>query len=626
MKKYIPYLVASIIIISFASMYVFANHESNNTSDNSPKSSNKKEKIYEHTFAEKIIKSDFFSGEFIRNDIASIYPRRDSLVKDILVDIWDYVEQWQTLAVLFEPWVDGQWWANIWLKSAKLKADQNILVDAKNIYSSKIEEFDAKILEKQNILKETIKNFDTKINQSTNDYNTKIESLKNIIQLEKDILLTLENNLERSKITKENKLNEANSNINQKEILLLETISDVYNKIIPIIYIWEEDEIDFYEISKNDLHYLFSVNNRTNLNNTIDLINDYQQNLDEYDLEKKYSLIKNIVSKTIIWLENTIISVETPKSLLDSYLSISNNLNKTLSNSYEAYEDSINYLEILTSNEEEKIDNLEKKIIEQKSKIKLANDNYSYFSSDSSIDLSKSDKDLIISKLESEINTLKKSKQVLISSENQKITNAKNNILIAQADLNKEYIASGNYKIVSPFSGYISKRNLEIWESASSKMEAFRITWVENSLSKVTKKEIKFYVPESMQSEIELGKEVTFNTTDSSKSFTWTIYRFSPEIDEITKSIIVQAKVDESISLSNKTSLRVGFDSETEIFKLVSSTIYNKDERKIVYYKKDNWKIWVRDVEIVSEDWEFSLITWENIENLKIVTTPIFIK
>lgn len=45
------------------------------------------QKTYQHTFPEQVTKSDFFAGSFIQNDVAGIYPRREALVKDILVDI-----------------------------------------------------------------------------------------------------------------------------------------------------------------------------------------------------------------------------------------------------------------------------------------------------------------------------------------------------------------------------------------------------------------------------------------------------------------------------------------------------------------------------------------------------------
>jgi hypothetical protein len=45
-----------------------------------------------------------------------------------------------------------------------------------------------------------------------------------------------------------------------------------------------------------------------------------------------------------------------------------------------------------------------------------------------------------------------------------------------------------------------------------------------------------------------------------------------------------------------------------------------------MYYKKPNGKLWVKDVTIISEDGEYSLVTGDFDETLKIVTTPIFIK
>jgi hypothetical protein len=54
--------------------------------------------------------------------------------------------------------------------------------------------------------------------------------------------------------------------------------------------------------------------------------------------------------------------------------------------------------------------------------------------------------------MKAEIETLIKSRNLLVANENRNITALENEIAIAQADLNSEYIKSGDYKIVSPFS------------------------------------------------------------------------------------------------------------------------------------------------------------------------------
>jgi hypothetical protein len=120
-------------------------------------------------------------------------------------------------------------------------------------------------------------------------------------------------------------------------------------------------------------------------------------------------------------------------------------------------------------------------------------------------------------------------------------------------------------------------------------MEAFRLTDVKTTLSKITKKEVKFLVPESLKENIVMGKEIIFSLGDNeSNSYTGSIYRISPEVDEQSLSIIVQAKVNDNISFPNKSTLRVSLETQQELFKVPSSTIYSKQERKIIYYKKDN--------------------------------------
>ncbi len=74
-------------------------------------------KEYEHSFPSRVSKNDYLKWEFISNDIASIYPRREALVRDILVDIWDNVQVWDTLAILFNPWVEWEWQSEINIKN-----------------------------------------------------------------------------------------------------------------------------------------------------------------------------------------------------------------------------------------------------------------------------------------------------------------------------------------------------------------------------------------------------------------------------------------------------------------------------------------------------------------------------
>jgi len=88
---------------------------------------------------------------------------------------------------------------------------------------------------------------------------------------------------------------------------------------------------------------------------------------------------------------------------------------------------------ILESNEAEKITNIENQIARQQNIIALTQ---------SKSEVSKSDKSLALEKLRSQLATMRTSRNLLIANEDKTITGIQNDVSIAQADLNKEYIAS----------------------------------------------------------------------------------------------------------------------------------------------------------------------------------------
>jgi len=109
----------------------------------------------------------------------------------------------------------------------------------------------------------------------------------------------------------------------------------------------------------------------------------------------------------------------------------------------EIYDDAVFTSNILESNESEKITNIENQIAKQHNIIALIQ---------SKSEVTKTDKSLALERLKSQLATMRKSRDLLIANEDKTITSIQNDISVARADLNKEYIASGDYKIVSPFS------------------------------------------------------------------------------------------------------------------------------------------------------------------------------
>ncbi|MDQ7022435.1 MAG: hypothetical protein Q9M97_02725 [Candidatus Gracilibacteria bacterium] len=82
-----------LLLIISGIIYTLVSKKTDNSGGNNITSDTKKtKKVYKHTFPKRISGNDFFKGEFISNDVASVFPRRDALVKDILVDIGDSVK------------------------------------------------------------------------------------------------------------------------------------------------------------------------------------------------------------------------------------------------------------------------------------------------------------------------------------------------------------------------------------------------------------------------------------------------------------------------------------------------------------------------------------------------------
>lgn len=144
---------------------------------------------------------------------------------------------------------------------------------------------------------------------------------------------------------------------------------------------------------------------------------------------------------------------------------------------------------------------------------------------------------------------------------------------------------------------------MQVGEKISPNNEVFRISGAKTSLARITKKEIKFYVPENLKDNLRYEKQIHFYPSDNkTKSFLGSIYRISPEINEKTFRITVQAKVPDHINLPNKSTVRVSLENQQDLLRIPTSTIYNKKDRKIVYYKKDNGKLGIKYITIISDD------------------------
>ena len=138
-KKWILISLIIIAIVGWIFTYftIFSHNSSQHTATEN-KSKKIQKKVYEHTLPKRIWKNDYLKWEFITNDSAAVFPRRDAIVQDIFVDIWDKVYAWQTLAILLPAGVDWSASSKIGLKSAIIEAKNSVLDDTLLLKNSKI--------------------------------------------------------------------------------------------------------------------------------------------------------------------------------------------------------------------------------------------------------------------------------------------------------------------------------------------------------------------------------------------------------------------------------------------------------------------------------------------------------
>lgn len=180
--KPISWIEMSIYVFIFTGMviYVFISL--------TPKSNTpfvKKEKIYE-TITPKISKT--FStqkliGKVSSNEFAMIHPRREGIIKDILVDIGDEVTAGKTIAYLFPPGVEGEGATEISKAKAQLLSAQEDFRNAKSVAGESVEVAEKKLSQTETSLKNIIGNGENR-SQITQNYDEveimALQSLRNV--------------------------------------------------------------------------------------------------------------------------------------------------------------------------------------------------------------------------------------------------------------------------------------------------------------------------------------------------------------------------------------------------------------------------------------------------------------
>ena len=196
---------------------------------------------------------------------------------------------------------------------------------------------------------------------------------------------------------------------------------------------------------------------------------------------------------------------------------------------------------------------------------------------------------------------------------------------IADAQLRSEFTQSGHRQIRSPFTGTVSKRLIEVGQIVSPSAAAYELTDVPTSLAKKAKREIQFGLPENLSSALSLGDIINFFLPNEEEDFySAEVTRISPQVDQKTHTVTVQAKLDDSLKLPHNTNVRVlVIDRSTPLFRVPSFAVKREEDRNIVWILDEETKSprKVR-VSVRSEDGEFAEITGSITEESLILLDP----
>ncbi len=126
-----------------------------------------------------------YLGRVYDNSYTMIHPRREGLIKDVLVDIGDTVTQGQTIAVMFPPGVEGQSSAQISKAHAQFLQAQESLNNVQNVAQNSVQ-----LAEKNRKQAETALRTTTN-NSSTGTRSESDQKLEEVVTLAGQIMQSL---------------------------------------------------------------------------------------------------------------------------------------------------------------------------------------------------------------------------------------------------------------------------------------------------------------------------------------------------------------------------------------------------------------------------------------------------
>ncbi len=513
--------------------------------------------------------SSIILGTVLSNETANIYPRREGIVEDIYVDIGDSVEKNQVVALLLSKGVEGQSAAAISEKNARKAQAEADYLSAQAVAEETIINTRQKIREKETELFIAQREQEALLDKFA-EYET------NIVQMRDQAFTAVRNArqvIEQILIGSNSRAGAAideDDLFDQLGLLSPETRYDVF----PLFNELYSQEQNYSPANKNSINALLSIADKT--------------------LTSSVSLLGATPSVSVT--QPGLFTQQELANLTSRILSSQTNILKAK----DKLEDAENVYEKLISAEPELYQ--------------------AHLTGDSSA--AQSNK---VALLTEKIQTAENSLHLTEANQQQIIERQKSMVNVAAAMLQSEVAKSGHREVRSPFSGTVSKRFLEVGQIVMPSMTAFELTDVPTTLAKSAKREIKFGLPEHLQSAVTVGDTVSFSLPDKEELIhSAEVTRVSPQIDMQTHTVTVQAKLDDELKLPHNTSVRIRVtDQSLPIFQVPSFSVKRDENQNVIWILNSESKEPQQvTVTVISEDGEFAEISGDISELTQVILDP----
>jgi len=516
-------------------------------------------------------------GTVLSNETANIYPRREGIVEDILVDIGDTVEKNQVVALLLPKGVEGQSAAMISEKKARKSLEESNLVTATHVAQETMIKTKQSIVEKETELMVAIREQKELLQKFT-------ESSDHILQMQEQAFTAVQN----------------------------------ARQVIEWILVGS-NSITGSAMRNDDLLRNLGIQDSTNVSryNVIEAFNAVIDAKIQYEgsssskkatsMDTLLTLALDAINKVNIILQYTPSGTTANGFDQLTYAQLTDRLTKVLSEQDKIYkareklEDARNSFFTLTSREPEL---------------------YQAFRTGNDAGKQSNKVHMITQQIQTAHDIL----GLTEVSQDQIIERQKSMVDIADSMLQLEYANSGHRQIRSPFSGTVSKRFLNVGQIVSPSMPAFELTGVPTSLAKKAKAEVQFGLPEHLLSAIEVGDTIAFFLqTDEEDEYSAEVTRKSPQVDMQSHTFTIQAKIPDDLNLPHQSSVRIRLtDEKKPIFRVPSSSVKRKDDKNYLWIINPETDTPIElTVSVTAEDGEFAEITGALTQETDVILDPL---